>query len=140
MKGFNGVLWAVVLLAGLVACGGSDEGDDVVTDNLVAGGGVYYGTCDHRPPASGACVDYYCDSESDCSDPAVNGQTTCETGGAYGTPAMWSTTPCPTSGVVGTCSFVTTGDGRLVNTYYTQSDNATESVCGIAGGTWTPGS
>ena len=126
--------WVVIFVAGLLACSGSDGGNDA------PGGGVYYGTCDHRPPASGACVDYYCDSASDCSDPAANGHTTCVTGGTYGTPGAWSTTPCPTSGLFGTCTVLTTGDGRLVNSYYTQSDNVGKSVCETAGGVWTPGS
>ncbi len=126
--------WTVIVLAGLFACDGSGAG------NEAPGGGVYYGTCDHRPPASGVCVDYYCDSASVCSDPATNGQTTCETGGAYGNPASWSTTRCPTSGLFGTCTVLTTGDGRLVNCYYTSSDNVGKSVCEIAGGIWTPGS
>jgi|GEM_PF-2590106 len=133
MRAVTRVSLVVMFVAGLVACGGAITGDDV-TENS-----VHYGSCDHRPPASAACVDFYCDSESDCSDPATNGQTTCETGGMYGTPALWSTTPCPTAGAIGSCTFPMEGDGRLVNTYYTQSDSATESVCGIAGGVWTSG-
>ena len=128
------VSWTMILVAGLLACDGSGAG------SAAPGGGVYYGTCDHRPPASGACVDYYCDSASACSDPATNGQTPCVTGGTYGTPASWSTTACPTSGLVGTCTVQTTGDGRLVNSYYKLSDNVGKSVCETAGGIWTPGS
>ncbi len=130
MKGFL----TVILLAGLVACNGSGTGAEA------PGGGVYYGTCDHRPPASEPCVDFYCDSASTCTDPATNGQTTCETGGTYGNPGSWSMTRCPTSGLFGTCTILTTGDGRLVNSYYTQSDNVGKSVCETAGGIWTPGS
>jgi hypothetical protein len=126
--------WIAVVAAVLVACGSSDGGTDAPV------GGVYYGSCDHRPPASSACVDFYCDSASTCTDPAVNGQTTCETGGTYGTPATWTTTACPTSGLVGTCTVLTSGDGRLVNSYYAQSASATKSVCETAGGIWTPGS
>ena len=124
----------MVFAAGILACDGSGAG------NQVPVGGNYYGTCDHRPPASGACVDYYCDSASFCNDPATNGQTTCETGGTYGTPSAWSIAPCPTGGLVGTCTFLTSGDGRLVNSYYTQTDNVGKSVCETAGGIWTPGS
>ena len=123
-----------VFAIGLLACGSSDGG------NEAPGGGIYYGTCDHRPPASEPCVDYYCDSASTCSDPATNGQTTCETGGTYGTPADWTTTACPTSDLVGTCTILMNGDGRLVNSYYAQSASATQAVCEIAGGIWTPGS
>jgi hypothetical protein len=127
------VFLTVFLLAGLLACESSDGGDGA------PGGGVYYGTCDHRPPASGTCVDYYCDSASDCSDPATNGRTTCETGGTYGNPGAWSTTACPTGGLFGTCTVPTSGDGRLVNAYYTSSDSVGKSVCEMAGGIWTPG-
>lgn len=130
-----------VFTAGLLAC--SDSGGDSAPSDggtETPGGGIYYGTCDHRPPASEACVDFYCHSASTCSDPATNGQTTCETGGSYGTPATWTTTRCPTIGLIGTCSFTTNGDGSLVNSYYGQSGNATQSVCEAAGGTWKPGS
>lgn len=130
-----------VFAVGLLACGDPGGGSEPSDGGTAAPvGGIYYGSCDHRPPASEACVDFYCDSTSTCTDPATNGQTTCETGGAYGTPAAWATTPCPTSGRVGTCSLTTTGDGRLVNGYYSQSGDATKAVCEAAGGIWTPGS
>jgi hypothetical protein len=100
---------------------------------------VFYGSCDSRPPASDPCVDYYCDSASDCSDPATNGETTCVSGGTTGEPGTWSTSACPTDGVIGTCSVPTTGDGHLDNHYYESSASAEESVCEMAGGTWTAG-
>lgn len=130
-------VFGFVLLAAVCLCPGCDGDDDDGAGG--SGGGVFYGSCDSRPPASDPCVDYYCDSASDCSDPDTNGQTTCENGGTTAEPGTWSTTPCPTDGVIGTCSFTTTGDGRLDNHYYTDSGSADESVCDMAGGTWTPG-
>jgi hypothetical protein len=126
--------WFVLVATVFLVCGCDGAGTDG------PGGGVFYGSCDSRPPAGDPCVDYYCDSASDCSDPATNGQATCTSGGTYGEPGTWSTSPCPTGGLFGTCSVTTTGDGRLDNRYYTDSGSVGEAACELAGGTWTPGS